>query len=225
MIVMTAEASARLAADIEADVGAFHDANPDVAGIGVERLRLLSRPRLPADAFKALLAGLAQQGRLVLQGAWVRLPRHEARLSEVDVARWGAMAPLLGGEQRFRPPRVRDVAAACGFAEADVRRLCKTQSRMGVLDEIAHDHFFLRETTAEMVDILSDVAAGQARGEVTAGLFRDRLEKDGQTVGRKVAIQILEFFDRHGVTLRRGDLRRINPHRLDLFRVSTGAKD
>ena len=42
--------------------------------------------------------------------------------------------------------------------------------------------------------------------------FRDRLDN-----GRKVAIQILEFFDRHGVTLRRGDLRRINQHRLDLF--------
>ncbi|WP_420712750.1 SelB C-terminal domain-containing protein [Ancylobacter sp. SL191] len=32
-----------------------------------------------------------------------------------------------------------------------------------------------------------------------------------------MAIQILEFLDRHGVTLRRGDQRRINPHRLDLF--------
>jgi selenocysteine-specific elongation factor len=32
-----------------------------------------------------------------------------------------------------------------------------------------------------------------------------------------VAILILEFFDRHGVTVRRGDLRRLNPHRLDLF--------
>ena len=42
--------------------------------------------------------------------------------------------------------------------------------------------------------------------------FRDRMDN-----GRKVAIQILEFFDRHGATLRRGDLRRINPHRLDLF--------
>jgi selenocysteine-specific elongation factor len=34
-----------------------------------------------------------------------------------------------------------------------------------------------------------------------------------------VAIQILDFFDRHGVTLRRGDLRRINPRRLNLFKV------
>ena len=31
------------------------------------------------------------------------------------------------------------------------------------------------------------------------------------------AIQALEFLDRHGVTIRRGDLRRINTHRRDLF--------
>ena len=36
-----------------------------------------------------------------------------------------------------------------------------------------------------------------------AAQFRDRLDN-----GRKVAIQILEFLDRHGVTMRRGDLRR-----------------
>ena len=48
--------------------------------------------------------------------------------------------------------------------------------------------------------------------------FRDKLDN-----GRKVAIQILEFFDRHGVTIRRGDLRRVNRHRLDLFRHSQDA--
>jgi selenocysteine-specific elongation factor len=32
-----------------------------------------------------------------------------------------------------------------------------------------------------------------------------------------VAIQILDFFDRHGITLKRDDWRRVNRHRLDLF--------
>ena len=64
-----------------------------------------------------------------------------------------------------------------------------------------------------MVEIAADVAAQAENGQFTAAQFRDRLDN-----GRKVAIQILEFFDRHGVTLRRGDLRRINKHRLDLFR-------
>ena len=51
-----------------------------------------------------------------------------------------------------------------------------------------------------------------AQGLFSAAQFRDRLDN-----GRKVAILILEFFDRHGVTLRRGDLRRVNTRRLDLF--------
>ena len=84
---------------------------------------------------------------------------------------------------------------------------------MGKVDEVAHDHFFLRGTVAEMVEIATDLAAPAPKGEFTAAQLRDRLDN-----GRKVAIQILEFFDRHGVTLRRGDLRRINQHRLDLFR-------
>ena len=66
---------------------------------------------------------------------------------------------------------------------------------------------------AEMVEIAADLATKALNGQFAAAQFRDRLDN-----GRKVAIQILEFFDRHGVTLRRGDLRRMNKHRLDLFR-------
>jgi selenocysteine-specific elongation factor len=63
-----------------------------------------------------------------------------------------------------------------------------------------------------MVAIMVDLASHAQDGQFAAAGFRDRLNN-----GRKVAIEILEFFDRHGVTLRRGDLRRINKHRLDLF--------
>ena len=84
---------------------------------------------------------------------------------------------------------------------------------MGRVDEVAHDHFFLRATVAEMVGIIVDLAQTLPLGQFAAGQFRDRVDN-----GRKVAIQILEFFDRHGVTLRRGDLRRINKYRLNLFR-------
>ena len=83
---------------------------------------------------------------------------------------------------------------------------------MGGAYEIAHDHFFPRVVAAEMIDIIRDVASRAENGWFSAAQFRDRVEN-----GRKVAIQILEFLDRHGATLRRGDLRRVNPHRLDLF--------
>jgi selenocysteine-specific elongation factor len=203
----------RLKRALTAILEAFHADNPDLSGIGLERLRMQLTPRLPAPAFAAMLQSLARAREVALDGAWVRLPGHEVRLTPPDEKLWNAVHPLLGAAERYRPPRVRDIANALGAPEADVRRLLKLLGRLGKVDEIAHDHFFLRGTVAEMVEIAADVAAHAESNQFIAAQFRDRLDN-----GRKVAIQILEFFDRHGVTLRRGDLRRMNKHRLDLFR-------
>ena len=132
-----------------------------------------------------------------------------------DEVTWRRIMPLIGGTERFRPPRVRDLAAMLVLRETDVRRLFKLLGRMGKVDEVAHDHFFLRGTVAEMVGIIVNLGAVNPDGQFAAAMFRDQVDN-----GRKVAIQILEYFDRHGVTLRRGDLRRVNKHRLDLFRMA-----
>jgi selenocysteine-specific elongation factor len=203
----------RLKRALSATLDTFHKENPDLAGIGLERLRLALEPRLPAPAFAAMLQSLARQHEVALDGAWVKLPGHEVRLTPPDEKLWSNIKPLLGVAERFRPPRVRDISWLLGAPEGEVRRLLKLLGRMGKVDEVAHDHFFLRGTVAEMVEIITDVAAHAEKGEFIAAQLRDRLDN-----GRKVAIQILEFFDRHGVTLRRGDLRRVNRHRLDLFR-------
>ena len=180
--------------------------------MGRERLRLALTPRLPKDAYLALLRGEADAGRIVPDGAFLRLPGHEVRLSAEDEALWARILPSLTGDLRYRPPRVRDFATDFGVDEKEVRRVLRMTQKLGRTDQIAHDHFFARAVTADMVTILRDVAAATPDGWFTAPLFRDRVQN-----GRKVAIEILDFFDRHGVTLRRGDLRRLNPHRLDLF--------
>jgi selenocysteine-specific elongation factor len=193
-------------------VAAYHRENPDLQGIGREKLRLTLQPRLPAAEFVAALEKMASMGHVVLDGSFVRLPTHAVQLSPRDEELWAAIQPLLAGEARFRPPRVRDIATETGHPERDVRRLLKLTGRMGGVDEIAHDHFFLRDTVLEMVGIVADLAGHSANAVFTAAQFRDRVEN-----GRKVAIQILDFFDRHGVTVNKNDMRRINLHRLDLF--------
>jgi selenocysteine-specific elongation factor len=199
----------------------FHVANPDLQGLGRERLRLQLQPRLPAPAFIAVLQRLSGAGEVALDGAFVRLAGHTVRLAPGDEAAWTGIASRLSGAERFRPPRVRDLAETTGRAERDVRRLLKLAGRLGWADEIAPDHFFLRATVREMIALCVEAAKAEG-GAFTAAQFRDRADN-----GRKVAIQILEFFDRHGVTLRRGDLRRIDRRREDLFgpiaSVSAGA--
>ena len=55
-------------------------------------------------------------------------------------------------------------------------------------------------------------AAEDLAMELTAATFRDRLDN-----GRKVAIQVLEFFDRVGLTVRKGDTRTVRRDRLSMF--------
>ncbi len=209
-VVLAGATADRLERDIVATLADHHAASPDLAGMGMERLRAGLDPRLPAAAFAGMVQAMARRGEVAFDGAWLRLPGHEVRLAEGDAILWEEAEPLLGGDARFRPPRVRDLASTLDLPEAEVRRLLKVLTRMGRLHEVAQDHFFRRDTVGEMAGIAADLDARQ--GLFSAADFRDRLDN-----GRKVAIQILEFFDRHGLTLRRGDLRRVNGRRLDLF--------
>lgn len=205
-------ATARLGEGMAEELGAYHATNPELQGMPRERLRLALTPRLPKEDFLEFLHMEASAGRLVLEGAFLRLPSHTARLTEEDEAVYAQVAEGLGGAVRFRPPRVRDFAGTLGLGEGEIRRVMRLCARAGRVDEIAKDHFFLRATTVEMAELARELSGLPTEGWFTAAAFRDRMDN-----GRKVAIQILDFFDRHGLTLRRGDLRRINPRGADLY--------
>lgn len=201
-------------------LAAFHGENPDSQGIGREQLRVALPLRLPTPAFLVALQVVARSGAIALEGAFIRLSSHQVCLSAKDQATWNAIEPLLAHDERFRPPRVRDIATMMEREEQEIRRMLKLARRLGWADEVAHDHFFLRETVREMVAIAADLSRNPSGSFFAASAFRDRLAN-----GRKVAIQILEFFDRHGVTIRKGDLRTVNKHRLDLFGAIGQSKD
>lgn len=211
-IVMAPARWLRLRQKMLADLEAFHAENPDQPGVGMERLRMMGEIRPPAPIYRTILQGLQRQNVISLDGAWVRLASHVVRFSPEDEVLWRQIEPHLAGTERFRPPRTRDFAHMFGVDEQHMRALLKRAGRMGLVHEVAHDSFFARSVIAAIVEILQDIAAGKEKGEFVAADLRDRLGN-----GRKVSIEILEFLDRHGVTIRRGDLRRLNPHRLDLF--------
>jgi selenocysteine-specific elongation factor len=217
VFALSTEAWHRLKRNLLAALDAFHAANPQLRGLSAERLRQQLAPRPPARLFSYTLQALVQTKDVALDGGSVRLCGHEVKLNTQDGRLWAKTTPLLSGAERFRPPRTREIAEQFRTPENEIRRVLKLLGHQGIVVEISPDHFFLRETVAEMVEIAADLAATAADG-FTAAQFRDRVDN-----GRKVTIQILEFFDRHGVTVRRGDLRGINQQRLNLFRQVPGS--
>jgi selenocysteine-specific elongation factor len=183
-----------------------HAREPELPGVERQRLRRIVAPALDTEAFGALLDELLAAGALVRRGAFLAAPTHRAELGREQKVRWERIAPLLL-ERRFDPPRVRDIARATGIAEIEVRGLLGTVARVGDVTLVAHDHYFATGAVRDLAEIAAQVAA--EHGVARAAEFRDRIG-----TGRKLAIQILEFFDRVGYTRRVRDdhvVRRDNP--------------
>jgi selenocysteine-specific elongation factor len=212
-LLMAPETLEALRRDIVERIAAHHVAVPDQPGLQPQRLRLAMPGRPSLAAFRAIVEALLRRGQVEQDGPWLRLPTHRAVLSPRDERIWQQVQELIAAD-RFRPPRTRDLAQAVALPEAAMRAMLKRLQRMGRLIEVAPDQFFLSETVAEMAELAAALANDAPSGTVTAAAFRDCLAN-----GRKVAIQILEFFDRAGMTVRIGDERRVRTDRLGLFGV------
>jgi selenocysteine-specific elongation factor len=174
-----------------------HTRAPDMIGVGRERLRRLVDPALGAAVLTAVASELQAEGAIRQTGSWLHYPEHQVRLSAAEQRSWEAVQPLLE-RSPFHPPRVRDLAHALQVEEGAMRQLLKRVSRLGEVYPVAHDHYFARRAVTQLARIVGDLNA--MHGAARAAEFRDRA-----LVGRKLAIQILEFFDRIGYTRRVGD--------------------
>ncbi|HEX6999120.1 MAG TPA: selenocysteine-specific translation elongation factor [Gammaproteobacteria bacterium] len=211
-VALSPAAWERLAVDCRAALEAAHRAHPERPGLTAAQLAAAAGTKLPHTLFASAVRALVAAGTLLSEGGALRLPGHRLALDERDRRTWSRIAPLISDAERFRPPRASDIAARLRLPAADVRRVLKALARQRVVVEVGLDRFFKGETVEELERIVVALAREQPDGRFAVWQFRDRLGN-----GRKVAIEILEHFDGRGLTLREGDLRRLNPRRLDLL--------
>ncbi len=198
----------------------FHKERPNQPGMDADRLRLAVARKLPSVAFQNLLRTLARDGEVSLEGARVRLSEHSVSLPPADEKVWREIEPLIAGDPRFGPPRVRDIGKLISVSEANVRRIMKLAVQMGRVTEVSKDEYLTHGTLVEIIDIIGDLSQTKEKGEFTAADFRDRIG-----VGRNVAIRILEYFDRQGLTARHDNVRRVDQRRRALLRTKFGGLD
>jgi selenocysteine-specific elongation factor len=186
------------------DLADFHAQFPDELGPDAARARRMFMPRVPSAAFAALIEALLQEGALQRSGSWLHLPTHRITLSPQEEALFQRMRPWFE-DAAFEPPWVRDLAKQSGQEELAMRRLLQKLARQGRLYQVVRDLFYLPETVARLATVVHELE--HSAGETRAAEFRDRTG-----LGRKRAIQVLEFFDRVGFTRRVRETHRLrNP--------------
>jgi selenocysteine-specific elongation factor len=172
----------------------FHGEAPEEPGVDIGRLRRMAAPELPGALWRALIGELVREELVMRRGAWLHLPEHAVSLSAEDQTLAEKLSPLIAAG-RFDPPWVRELAALAHQPEQRVREVLRKAVTQGTVYQVVRDLFYDRECIAELAAIIGQLA--HEHGAVSAARYRDAIG-----LGRKRAIQILEFFDRVGYTRR-----------------------
>jgi selenocysteine-specific elongation factor len=180
----------------------FHAAHPDELGPDAARLRRLALPRWPEPLWRALLTQLLASHEVAQRGAFVHRPEHALRLSAADERIAQKIAPLLA-QAGFEGAWARDLARDAREAEPLLRTTLARLAQRGDLHQVVKDLVVSQAALAELARIARTLAQAHG-GEMSAAAFRDATH-----LGRKRAIQVLEYFDRIGLLRRHGDVHRL----------------
>lgn len=172
----------------------YHQQHHDEPGPGRERLRRMALPMEDEALVLTLIERMRESGDIQSHHGWLHLPEHKAGFNEEQAQLWQKAAPLFGDE----PWWVRDLARETGVDEQVMRGVLRQAAQQGLITAIVKDRYYRNDRIVTFASMIRDL--DQGRGSTSAADFRDQLN-----VGRKLAIQILEYFDRIGFTRRRGN--------------------
>ncbi len=154
---------------------------------GISTAELAGTVGLDPDLVAELVARCEE---LVVDGGIVAAADFAGGMSDADEARWEEAAARLREAGRT-PPRLSELGLDTELVHALERR--------GSLVRVAPDLVYLPEVLDELVDVIR-----RLDGPFTVSEFRE-----AASVSRKYAVPLLEWADRHGITVRMGDRRRV----------------
>ena len=158
-----------------------------------------SEVTVPGSSFAAtLLNELVADGKLQVNAGRYQPAAHQVHLSDSEQALLDRVQPLLAQPQ---PPSLGDMAKQFRLGVGDLAKRLHPLVAKKVLIRISDTRYYLPEHLQRMADVV--------RSLDTEGPFTVRQYRDASGIGRNVAIEVLEYFDRVGFTRRDEQIRRV----------------
>ncbi|WP_336220059.1 selenocysteine-specific translation elongation factor [Citrobacter amalonaticus] len=192
--LLSAPVAARWQRKILDTLATYHEQHRDEPGPGRERLRRMALPMEDEALVLLLIEQMRESGEIHSHHGWLHLPEHKAGFTDEQQAIWLKVGPLFNDE----PWWVRDLARETATEEQTMRLVLRQAAQQGMITAIVKDRYYRNDRIVAFASMIRE--QDLQKGSTCAADFRDRLG-----VGRKLAIQILEYFDRIGFTRRRGN--------------------
>jgi selenocysteine-specific elongation factor len=179
----------------------FHAAHPLVPGMDMEELRGKLGYKLSPKIFRVVVDLFSKEKLIAKEENLLRLASHQVQLGGQEKVLMEKIKKVLG-EQPLAPPDLKEVEKQAGVPRNRLSEVIRLLEREGAVVRITTDMYFLassiEQLRATLVQFLTD------KGEMNAAAFRDLIGSS-----RKYTIPLLEYFDRVGLTIRIGDIRKL----------------
>jgi selenocysteine-specific elongation factor len=172
----------------------LHRAHPAESGTQENVLLGALEINLSPDVFSAGLRHLIEVGTIERRQAFLCLSTHLANMSEEDENFWKQVGALLGKDQ-LRPPVLQELSLGLGMDAKLARKKLLRLVRWKLVVQVSDNRFFLTDQISRLVEHARQASKDSSDGRFTAGEYRDRTG-----IGRNVAIEVLEYFDRIKLT-------------------------
>ncbi|MGR8921481.1 MAG: selenocysteine-specific translation elongation factor [Gammaproteobacteria bacterium] len=182
---------------------ACHAAAADRPGATEAEIAKALPERLRPALLRLLADTLVAAGTLEREGALLRLPGHRVRRSPADEALWRRVEPLLRRDDG-KVPVVHDMLEPLGVPHKILEAFLTRSAQQGHVVKVSSKRYFLPQSMARFEDIARALAASQPDGVFSVADFRNE-----SGIGRNAVVEILEYFDRVGLTRRHGQVRKL----------------
>ena len=178
-------------------LGVYHEQHNDQLGVSKALLYRMAALNQPENLINHLIDEMLENGSLQQTRGWLHLPEHKIQFSAEEQKRWADVLnefEKVGGQAIW----VRDMANALAMDESAMRNFMYKAGKLGYLTPIVKDRFFLTETIYAYARLIKQIA--EEEGKASVNEVRDRLN-----FGRKLTVQLMEYFDRTGFLRRKGN--------------------
>lgn len=177
----------------------YHERNQMEAGLSKSAVKGKFLRRANDGVFTFLLSSLIERGIIESEGDIIKVAGRKAIVPDKEKADLEIIekAILEGGRT---PPTTAQLAEMLGRDKKEILRLLKFLVEQGKMKRVSEELFFGQKTVEEIKSLT--VAYLREHGEITPVEF-----KSITGTSRKFSVPLLEYFDREGITIRKGDKR------------------
>ncbi|KGQ71506.1 translation elongation factor [Chelonobacter oris] len=188
----------------------YHQQYGDQLGVSKARLQRIAALKQPQIVIYRFIQDLLDSGQLAQTRGWIHLPDHKIAFTVQEQALWQQVEAAFSAAQG-QALWVRDLAKQLGYDETAMRNFLYKAGKQGYLIAIIRDRFFLSQTVYAYADRIKQHI--RQHGAISVNELRDQLQ-----FGRKMTVQLIEYFDKCGFLRRKGDSHLLRDG--DIFEIS-----